>query len=251
MVELIGPSWEIKNVEAVLFDKDGTLIDSHIYWGEIIKRRSRALIGKLKLNESIYEPLCLTMGFSLADEKLLPNGPIALVSREEVIKILTDYFDKKNIKTSREEITDIFLKAHTDFLKEFNKYTKILPGAKEALGALKEKGVKTVLITSDSIKNTTQIVEYLGLQDYFDLLIGKELTPEPKATGMPAIIACKKLDIDPENTICVGDAPMDLLMAENANLKACIAISLGQTPYAELKKISKYIVKDYSELTIK
>ena len=34
----------IKNIDTVLFDKDGTIIDSNIYWGEIIKRRSKKII---------------------------------------------------------------------------------------------------------------------------------------------------------------------------------------------------------------
>ena len=31
----------IRNIEGVIFDKDGTLTDSHIYWSEIIRRRAK------------------------------------------------------------------------------------------------------------------------------------------------------------------------------------------------------------------
>jgi len=251
MIKLIGPFWEIKNIEAVLFDKDGTLIDSHFYWGAIIKRRSKSLIKKLNLDNSVYKSLCLKMGFSLENKKLLPKGPIALVSREEVIKILFEHFNKNNKAISEKEISELFLEINLIFLKEIYKYIKILPGSKKTILKLKKKGAKTALITYDSIKNTSKIIQYLGLQNCFDLLMGKESTLEPKITGIPAIKACEYLKVNPQNTVCIGDAPIDILMAKRAKLKACISIALGQTPYKELQKKTEYVIKDYSELIIK
>lgn len=245
-----GPDWILDNVKAVIFDKDGTIIDSHIYWGAIIEKRSQALIEKTGINKDAYESICLAMGYSLEQKKLLPEGPIALVSRERVIEILIDYFQTRGFLISKEEIGDIFVKVHSDFLKDIYKYIKILPGVVDLLSAIQGKGVVMALVTSDSVVNARAIMTHLGLSGYFNLITGMELTPSPKISGIPAIEVCKILEVDPSNTICIGDAPMDIMMGEKANLKACIAVSSGQTPHEELSEKTKYSIKNFYELTI-
>jgi len=251
MIKLYGPGWEIDNIKAILFDKDGTIIDSHKYWGAIIKRRSKALISELKLDKSFHQGICYAMGLSLEKQKLLPRGPIALVSRERVIKLLTLFFKKNDVKVSEKTIDIIFSKVHQDFLKDIFKYVRILPGAKEILIEIKKKNIKTALITSDSVDNANQIIRHLELEDYFDLIVGRELTSSAKSTGASAKLVCKILNVNPSDTICIGDAPMDVLMAKNAKLKACVAVGSGQTPYFELRKETKYSIKKFSDLIIK
>lgn len=249
-ITLKSPRWEIKNVEAVFFDKDGTLIDSHLYWGRIIEKRSRALIKNSNLDDSYHEALCNLMGFSLNKRKLLPDGPIALVSREEVINIVYRYFIKNNFKTSEQEITDIFSDVHSDFINEIYDYIKILPNVSEILTLLKKREIKTAIITTDSVNNTKKIMEFLGLEPYFDMLVGKETCPFPKISGIPAIMAINSLNVKADKTVCIGDAPMDIIMSKNANLIAGIGVALGQTPYDKLLMETDYVLYDYSELAI-
>ncbi len=250
MINLNAPSWKIDSISAILFDKDGTLIDSHIYWGRIIQKRSQALVEKFKLKEQLYPVLCRKMGFSLEENILLPEGPIALVSREKVIGILLDFLTGQGEKISFAEIDNLFIRVHTDFLKEINDFVKILPGVKEFLRKIKEKKIKTAVVTTDSIKNTQEIVKFLGIDQYFDLLLGKEATPLPKTSGEPARIAIKKLKVGPEETIAIGDSLMDLIMAKQANLKAAVAVALGQVPLAVLQKETAYAARSYQELSI-
>ena len=111
-------NWIIDKVEAVFFDKDGTIIDSHFYWGRIIELRSKAIISKFKLHSSIHKNLCLTMGYSIDQKKLLKQGPIALVSRNEVIQIVLRFLSENNCEITFDEISDIFLEVHENFKKE-------------------------------------------------------------------------------------------------------------------------------------
>jgi len=250
MISLKTDKWQIDNIDAILFDKDGTLQDVHKYWGRIIEKRSKELINVLKLNQSYYQKLCKWMGYSLKNKKLLKKGPIGLVSREEVIKILADLFKKENLIVSEEFLSEIFIKVHKDFLKEMKKYVEILPEAKNFIQKLRTKKVKMAVITSDSIANAKESVRLLGLDGCFDLIMGREHTTAPKVSGIPARIAIKLLKVSKNKTVCFGDAPMDLIMANKAGLKVGIGIVKGQTSYKDLLSYSQFAIRSYNELKI-
>jgi len=250
MISLSSPFWKIEQIEAVLFDKDGTLIDSHMYWGGIIEKRSRALIKAFRLKDEMHPALCKAMGFLLEKRMLLPEGPIALVGREKVIEILVNFLVERGAPATFPEIDKLFIEVHSDFLKEIGAYIRILPGVEEFLKKIKGKKIKAAVVTADSIENTRKTVKLLNIDKYFDLLLCREATPLPKTSGKPALIALERLDIEPAGAIAIGDSTMDITMARQAHLKAAVAVALGQVSFEELKKETAYAVNGYNELSV-
>ncbi|HOJ62977.1 MAG TPA: HAD family hydrolase [Spirochaetota bacterium] len=251
MITINHKKWSIRGIESIFFDKDGTIIDSHLYWGEIVKRRAREIMKNFNLHSKIeYSYLCKIMGFSLAKEKLNRDGPTGLFDRSFIINIVVSKLRNLKIETTFEEIDNIFKKVHNDFLNEIDKYTKVIPEVYDFIFKLKEKDVKLALITSDSIKNTDIILKHIGMENLFDIVIGKENCSEPKVSGKPALFALEKLKMNAYNTVCIGDAPMDKTMADNANILKTILVATGQITYNYLKRISKYSTKSLGELKI-
>lgn len=250
MIALKTLKWEISNINGILFDKDGTLIDSHLYWGRIINLRSQEIINKFKLNKALHPSICRFMGYSLAKRRLLPKGPVGITTREEVISILHHKLTGLKINISEAVLSEIFIGIHAKFLTEIKNYVKILPGVLPFLKQLKEKKITTAIVTVDVVKNTEETINLLKINKYFDLIIGKEHTAKSKISGAPAQKALTMLKLNKEQTVCVGDAPMDLIMAQKAGLKAGIGIALGQTPIKTLVKYSSYCVRSYQDLFI-
>ena len=54
MINLKTNNWKIENIETILFDKDGTLIDLHYFWGKMTELRACAVIKKYGLCESFF-----------------------------------------------------------------------------------------------------------------------------------------------------------------------------------------------------
>lgn len=250
MITISAHNWRVDGIAGVLFDKDGTLIDSHVYWGRIIERRSTSIINYYNLSKNIFYDLCLSMGYCLSDKTLRPEGPIALVSREEVIEVVIEFLHTHSIAASAEEISDLFTKEHEAFLNEIFQYIQILPGVRDLLLQLKQRGIKTAVVTTDTVRNTDQILRYLEIDNLFDAVVGRESTKEPKATGVPAIAALEILNLRADQVVCIGDAPMDLIMALNGNLKAGIGVATGQITDDTLLNYSPYNVVSMQHLKI-
>ena len=56
---------EIKNIDTIIFDKDGTITNSNVYWSEIIFLRSTEIIKTFKLNKNYLSFICESMGLDL------------------------------------------------------------------------------------------------------------------------------------------------------------------------------------------
>mgnify|MGYP001260039355 CR=1 FL=1 len=115
MINLITDYFRLDNISGIIFDKDGTLTDSSFYWSEIIKRRSQKIVNDLFLKQIDYLDLMQVMGLDINSNKLLPEGPIAIKSRKEVILKIINHFQKMNIQIKAEYLEDIFKEIHSIF----------------------------------------------------------------------------------------------------------------------------------------
>ena len=250
MVKLYTDKWTLDNIEAFLFDKDGTFINSHIYWGEIIKRRVCAVMKHFEIKENLFDSLCYSLGLDTKTGLLLQKGPIAIFARDVVITSLICKLKECGVNTNSAVIEKIFKDVHEEFLPDIYDYIKIIDDAKFLFDKLKETGAKLAVVTSDMHANTDAILKHLGLEKYFDLVIGKDDCSKAKKTGEPAKIALEKLNVKAENTISVGDAEMDYLMAKNADLRGSILVATGQIPLGNLLEFTPTSVESLKEVQV-
>ena len=247
MITLKTNEWELNNIDTVFFDKDGTFVDSHVYWGEIIKRRIKRSIERYALPEKDVSALCLAMGYNPATKKLKETGPVGIASREEVIsRFIEEIKNRYGLSVPFDEIDNLFKEVHSDFKKDADAFIVPIAGCVDFFERLKQNNVRMAVITSDAKEMTLHTLKLLDLEKYFDLVITKEDTTEPKHTGKPALLALEKMNATVENTITIGDAPMDAQMAKNAGLKAAVLLATGQISQENLKKYSGFVAGSYS-----
>ena len=154
MINLVTKKWSINNVETILFDKDGTFIDLHYFWGKMTELRAQEIIKRYELNQTIFEKLCLFLGYDLNSKKMLSNGITALYSRIKIIEIFNNNLQSLGIKSTEEEITNIFDIVSEEFYKNIEQYTKPIPSAVDFIKKAHTNGIKLGVVTSDSAKST-------------------------------------------------------------------------------------------------
>lgn len=187
-----GDETEMDKIDTVLFDFDGTIMDTN----NVILMSWQHTFKTLENREEKVETLVKTFGEPLETtmRKFFPHIPT-----EESIEIYRSY--------------------HRD---NFGELIDLFPGMKELLAKVKGGGFKTGLVTSRLWHTTRQGMEKYGIEEYFDAVVTAEDTTRHKPDPQPVNIALEKLEAKPQQAIMLGDTMFDILCARNAGVRSVL-----------------------------
>ena len=173
---------------AVLFDMDGTLIDSEPYWMES------------------EQALAAEHNGSWTDKDGLDVVGMSLDKSSRLLK------ERANIPLEPEEIVDVLTE---EVQKKLRKVVPWRPGAKELLQDLKSHGVKTALVTMSMHRMAQQVVDAIDFQA-FDVIVAGDDVRHGKPHPEPYLKAAELLGFEPKNCIAFEDSISGLTSAEQA-----------------------------------
>ena len=130
------------------------------------------------------------------------------------------------------------------------KYTKPINSAIDFIKKLRSLGIKIGIVTSDSKESTMLTLKHFEWESLFDVVIGRESTKETKESGVPVKMALKLLCSKAENSIMIGDAPMDYISAKNAGIKKIILVATGQIDKNSLFETSQFCLNSLNEIEL-
>jgi phosphoglycolate phosphatase len=197
-------------IRAVLFDLDGTLVDSAQDLAEtlngLLAEEGLAGIGLDDVKSMIGDGVGKLMERGLAAAGGNPSLAPALLPR--------------------------FLKLYE---ARAARHTRLYPGCVEALTSLAEKGLRLGLVTNKPYNATLEILDALDLARYFGAVVCGDTLPERKPHPAPLRLAAARLGTAPRETVMVGDNHHDIDAARAAGM-AAIAIRWGYAhlPHEEL-----------------
>ena len=111
------------------------------------------------------------------------------------------------------------------YARENGRNVLVYPGAMEGLRALKAKGIPLGLITNKAEAFVPSLLQSTGLAPYFDVVVCGDSLPRQKPDAMPLIWACGRLGVSPVDTLFIGDSINDFLAGRAA------ACSVFLVPY--------------------
>jgi phosphoglycolate phosphatase len=200
----------------ILFDLDGTLIDS---------------------TEAILESF--DVAFKTFDEKV----PHERLIKAEIGHPLDHMFATLGVK--EEKVWDYVHAYKMHYRKISCAKTVLLPNAREAV-VLASRYATLGVVTTKTAKYSIELLEHMGLMDYFEVLIGREDVEHPKPHPESIYKALEKLSCIKGEVWMIGDTCMDMIAAESAGIER-VAVSCGYAPLESLQSCSSRICKDSLE----
>ncbi|NCS84906.1 MAG: HAD family hydrolase [Cyanobacteria bacterium] len=227
------------NIDAIIFDKDGTLADSENFLRELAFKRARLIDAQIP---GVYEPLL--MAFGVENDYLNPTGLMAVGSNHENKIVAAGYI----AETGKSWFESLAI-AQECFNNALTKSTTVSPlftGSLEVLQTLKQQGLKVAILSADTTQGVEEFVQHHQLSNYIDLIMGVDSglsKPDPRLF----LQACDKLAVKPENTLMIGDSQGDIAMAKNAKAGGIIGICWKSSQPSRLNT-ADVVISDLSEI---
>ncbi|WP_024954142.1 HAD family hydrolase [Sulfurospirillum arcachonense] len=193
----------------ILFDLDGTLIDS-----------TDAIIESF---EVAYDSFGETPA-SKEEIKSLIGYPLDIM------------FEKLGIKGDKWEYVNAY-KEHYRVISRAK--TTLLPFAREAVEAA-AKFATLGVVTTKTARYSQELLEHMEIMHHFKVLIGRENVENPKPHAEPILKAIQYLNALHDSTWMVGDTILDLHSAKSAGVKS-VAVLCGYGEKQELAKHTDFI----------
>jgi phosphoglycolate phosphatase len=209
---------QFPNIQAIIFDKDGTLEDSGAYLRNLAQKRADSIDAVVP---GLGEPLLKAFG---VDRSILdPAGLQAVGSQAENQIVAAGYIagTGKSWMTAMDLARQAFVTADAVFRST---PASMFPGCLEQIQAFASAGIKLGIISAATTSQVTRFAEYHQLQSYFQVLLGSDLQfakPDPRLFQY----ACDELGVDPAQTLTIGDGAGDMVMGSRGGAAGCIGIS--------------------------
>ncbi|WP_217597652.1 HAD family hydrolase [Cohnella sp. GbtcB17] len=224
-------------VDGILFDKDGTLLDFIYTWGnwsEHLLARFSASLQERELPpigadlEALWGAIRTEDGGPVVDYDR--NGPLAMGTVEEMLAILAWHGYRSGLSWAEAKTLAAEAKLAADAQLEAVRAARLLPGVLEFLEDCRQAGVPLAVVTADETEAAVKHLEWLGILDRFDVVVGTDQVERGKPYPDMALLACKRLGLGGGRFAVIGDTRGDMRMAKEAGAAAAILIAEPAAP---------------------
>jgi phosphoglycolate phosphatase len=185
-------------MKAVLFDLDGTLVDTAPDLGHALNLQLQRH-GKAPLPDAQIRPIAshgtrglLALGFGLTPEDAAFNA-----MRDEYLALYDQVFTRS---------------------------PRLFDGFAHVLQHFEQQGLPWGIVTNKSRRFTQPLVASMGLHTRAAAVVSGDDAPQPKPSPATLLLACQQMGISPQDCLYVGDAERDIQAGRAAGMKTAVAL---------------------------
>lgn len=221
-------------IRAILFDKDGTLLQFTEGWVDsIVGFLENKILDDNKKSEVFRE-----IGIR-EDGGVEENSILSSETAMDLAIIFSKYLDEDLDEIYR-EIDDHLL----NYLKENNKFIRETCDLRSLFEALKDRGILIGIFTSDNYRQAKYSMDYLGLDSFIDFYAAADIYKK-KPNKESLEVFKKKYSLEDQEIIIVGDSRVDMVFGENT-IKVGVLCGTGSREM--LAKYTDNIIDDPSQV---
>lgn len=230
----------LENKKVIIFDMDGTLIDSIGIWNDIDEQLIKT-IGNGKIDN---------VDIGMQRDSKLKEYSKSQDAYLEYCGFLKDKYNsnmtKEEIKTLRYEIADNYLRNVVDYKQD----------AENVIKYLKEKGFVLVIAstTNDHTiehykKDNKNIITKANLEDFFSIIYSKGAVKELKPNPEVHYKILNELKVKPEECLIIEDSLIGVEAARNANIDVAVMYDkYSDCNRNEINKLSQYQFDNFNQM---
>ena len=197
---------------AALFDLDGVIVDT------------------AKYHYLAWKRLATELGFDFSEAQ---NERLKGVSRTRSLEILLEIGKLNLDEAVRRALAEKKNRWYVEYIQKMDE-SELLPGARECLVRLREKGVKTALASAS--KNAPLILRNLNIASLFDAVIDGNKVSQAKPDPEVFLLGARELRVGPRDCVVFEDAEAGLQAARAAGM---YAVGIGK---ADVLQSADYVV---------
>lgn len=210
------------NYQAILFDLDGTLVDSAPDIAEAVNRT------------------LAQYGYAQQPFSVIANW-IGDGARE----LLNTALHHAQAKESFDDVFPHFMQNYADTVLLT---ADIYPHVKDTLARLHRSGVKMAVCSNKPERFINPVLSKNAIAGYFDVLVGGDTLKEKKPSALPLMVAAEQLGVSIEQCLMVGDSATDFNAAQAAGMD-CVLVSYGYARGIDVHALNQQqVIDDFSHL---
>lgn len=221
-------------VQAILFDKDGTLFDFAATW----EAWAASFLLRAADGDHVRAAIVgLAIGFDLNTRRFAPDSVAIAGTPGDVADALMPHFPGAEVDR---------------FLDLINEEAETAPQAEAVplaplLDGLKTRGLALGVMTNDAEAVAHTHLSQSGVRDRFDFIAGFDSGYGAKPSPDPLLAFCQTVAVEPAQAVMVGDSTHDLIAGRHANMRT-VGVLTGMADVDTLAPFADVVLPDIGHL---
>jgi phosphoglycolate phosphatase len=225
-------------MRALLFDKDGTLLDFEASWSRVLRE---LCLDLAEGNAALAESMLLSGGFDPVSGRFRSGGALAAGHTLDIVRLWYPALTGAALRAMVERIDKTFYENGITC-------SVPVPGLAETLHALSESGFTMGVATNDGTAATKAALAALKLSHFLPHVFGYDSVERPKPAPDIVHAFAEATGVPLQAIAVIGDNPHDLEMARAAGAGAAIGVLSGNGNLAELHPLADVVLESVCDL---
>ncbi len=232
------------NIDAIIFDKDGTLLDFDAFWVTVTEKALEDVFRALSMGNTHLPEILEALGVHDGITDL--DGALCKGTYEEIGRIVYGILCKYGCLAEQDAVVQMVIDGYNRNA-DAGAIKPTCPNLEEILKQLKDQGKILALVTTDNPGITEKCLKGLGVYSLFDTLYTDDGNAPTKPDPYCANHLCERFGIAKQKLVMVGDTMTDVRFARNAGI-ASVGLARSEKSRAVLSGQATVVIDDLSQL---
>jgi HAD superfamily hydrolase (TIGR01509 family) len=211
-------------IKAIVFDKDGTLVDFEKFWIPVAKYATEYVFKNAGVDFSHVDNHLRELG--IRDGIVDIKGVLARGDHRGIIDFLHKEIISSGINMTWEKAAELMIEGYGKDSKSVGEVAPTCDNIRSVLQSIRAMGIRLALITSDEIGGAELCLDKLGVRDLFDKIIAADSAHPAKPDPYFMNSFRAEFGYSAKEVLMVGDTDTDILFARNSGV---FSVGVGKT----------------------